>query len=492
MTQTESISPKVGTAEKVIGTLAVVLGIVVVIGLLSTLVFRDAFLAWSCDTGKVGLVRVFLGLGADPNAKTQRGMDLLMQAASQGHTGVISALIQAGAKVDARDCTGWTCLFHATAGGHPVAVAALINLGANPVVRDRYGRTALRVAFSREKVDVADRKLVISTLVDAGIRVNDADDDGITPLMASVSGDGQPAVIQVLIDHGADVNARSVWGWTALMDAVTKDKPDLINLLLDQGADISARTRSGFIPLIIAARRGKLLALKILMERGALQSELKMDYATAILLAVHRQMPEVVKQLCLQSHRYGPETFEVKTLFAPSKKDLLATAKLIYSEDSEIQRQLPIALLTYAPYEGNLGLVRFLLEKGVNVNDRLGTGWTALMSALVVKNDKTKKEMVNLLLEKGADVNLQDNTGQTPLFLAMREGDTESIRSLLGKLAVVEARDHSGASVLQVARAKADELGELQDLAPRCSGLATDLKAAQDVVKILEKRGAVE
>jgi ankyrin repeat protein len=57
----------------------------------------------------------------------------------------------------------------------------------------------------------------------------------------------------LLLNHGADVNARDNWGQTALFGAATWHKPQIVRLLLDYGADANARCNDGSTPLMHAA-----------------------------------------------------------------------------------------------------------------------------------------------------------------------------------------------------------------------------------------------
>lgn len=71
-------------------------------------------------------------------------------------------------------------------------------------------------------------------LIEAGEDVNKRLSDGFTPLLMCWQ-DRDSSIIQVLLNHGAEVNARSHKGF-ALVDYV--DKPELIVLLAEYGSDL--------------------------------------------------------------------------------------------------------------------------------------------------------------------------------------------------------------------------------------------------------------
>jgi|GEM_PF-2365874 len=93
------------------------------------------------------------------------------------------------------------------------------------------------------------------------------------------------------------------------------------------------------------------------------------------------------------------------------------------------------AMLYGAAFGGDASKVRYLLEKGVNVNARarpsmkgeISSGVTALITASV----RGHLDTVQVLLEHGADVNAQDNTGSTALILAACYGHADIVRALL-------------------------------------------------------------
>jgi hypothetical protein len=88
-----------------------------------------------------------------------------------------------------------------------------------------------------------------------------------------------------------------------------------------------------------------------------------------------------------------------------------------------------------ASLEGHLEVVRWLLEKGADVNAAEENGWTALM----VASDNGHLPVVKLLVEKGADVNKAKNNGRTALIFASLWGYLPVVKWLLEKGADVNA-----------------------------------------------------
>lgn len=95
-------------------------------------------------------------------------------------------------------------------------------------------------------------------LIAEGASLDEVDDFGRTPLMWAVSGKSNPlAAVRLLLNAGADVNARGSNQATALLEAVTAEAPlEVIQALVEAGADPNIRSRIFGTPLQAAAENG--------------------------------------------------------------------------------------------------------------------------------------------------------------------------------------------------------------------------------------------
>lgn len=90
-----------------------------------------------------------------------------------------------------------------------------------------------------------------------------------TTALHHAAGHGMLALTRVLLDRGANPNARDSTGATPLHWAAVMDQGDLVKLLIDKGAEVNARTNRDETPLHRAVRVGRVNAVRILIGNGA-------------------------------------------------------------------------------------------------------------------------------------------------------------------------------------------------------------------------------
>ena len=223
----------------------------------------------------LAVIEALLDAGADPMAGTEGGSMTPLHSAKSA--AVVHALLQAGAEVDANGPRGVTPLFIAVVHRDLKVIKALLAGGADPLSGTWGGdfQTPLELAYS-EWVDNAVRPTVIELLkaaaktagqdcklwntkryfqaatvedvsdcLGAGANPLGEDNDSTTPLHRAARYNENPSVIQMLLDAGADLEARTEWKETPLHWAVEENTNlAVIQTLLDAGADLEARDRN--------------------------------------------------------------------------------------------------------------------------------------------------------------------------------------------------------------------------------------------------------
>ena len=108
---------------------------------------------------------------------------------------------------------------------------------------------------------------VARLLLEHGADVNARNKDSVTPLHIA-AGEGHVDVARLLLEHGAYVNARSEYGLTPLYYAAVNGRLDVARLLLERGADAGARDDKGRTPLDRAREKGHVEVARVIEEYG--------------------------------------------------------------------------------------------------------------------------------------------------------------------------------------------------------------------------------
>lgn len=95
------------------------------------------------------------------------------------------------------------------------------------------------------------------------------------PLLFMGIAEGDDFCVKALVEAGADINARSAWGRTALHEAALNGQVEIAEFLLRHGADVNARNKRGETPLFYAT--GGMLVGPAMTERHKEIARLLLD-----------------------------------------------------------------------------------------------------------------------------------------------------------------------------------------------------------------------
>jgi hypothetical protein len=139
-------------------------------------------------------------------------------------------------------------------------VIGLLNRGFDANTLDPAGEHGLLLAIREPALEVA---AVLINWPKTKVETRNRQDE--SPLMLAAI-NGLTEICQQLISKGADVNKP---GWTPLHYAATHGHLAVMNLLLENYAYIDAASPNGSTPLMMAASYGTPMAVKLLLEAGA-------------------------------------------------------------------------------------------------------------------------------------------------------------------------------------------------------------------------------
>lgn len=219
-------------------------------------------------------VELLIKSGVNVNTINKKGMTALMNAFYYITLGdpfkSVELLIKAGADIEIKDneCD-LTALDLAAERNKTESVTLLFKAGADfNRINKNSGRTPLLSACYNRNFEM------MKLFVDKGANVNHRDKDGYTPLIALVGKckdkKEKMKCVNYLINAGADVNAVSDEFETAIASEADGGDPKVVSLLIEKGADINIRnTRSGNTPLLRASGSRSDKNVEILLEAGA-------------------------------------------------------------------------------------------------------------------------------------------------------------------------------------------------------------------------------
>jgi ankyrin repeat protein len=386
-------------------------------------------LALACQVGDAAMAQRLLTAGANPNVALHAGETPLMLAARSDSLDAVKALLARGANVNARETTqGQTALMWAAAEKHADVVRALIEVGADVNARSNGHYTPL--LFSARSNDVESARVLLA----AGAHVNDVDSDGDSPFVVAALM-GHTEIARFLLENGADVNsagggftalhwAVGFWDqgfsgpfgvraenseWSAISGLRGDAKFEFAKLLLDHGADVNAKLSKiprrgglddsggtiglslvGGTPYLLAANAADARLMRLILDHGGDPHAVLRNGITALMLTVGIARA-------------------IGTAYV-TESQVLEAAKLAIDMGSDVNSASATGdtAMHAAAYSGFNTVIPFLLEKGANIGAINKSGVTPYLIAngqgpRVAGDNPYRPATAALLRQLGAD-----------------------------------------------------------------------------------------
>lgn len=430
----------------------------------------------------------------------------LIEAVRNKDVQSVRALLKQRADVNAPQGDGATALHWAAHVDDLVIADVLIRAGARPSAANDVGAAPLHLACANRSAPMVERLLA------AGANANAKLLNGETVLMTCARA-GDARAVKALLMRGADVNAKeSAHDQTPLMWAVAQSHPDVVQLLVETGADMRARSRTypqtvvgvqtqragreelnytvlrgGSTPLLFAARVGDVASARVLLAAGADANDSLPDGTSALVLAAHSGHGDVAALLldrgadpnavgtgytalhaavlrsdvtlvkALLAHRANPDVRMTRgTPLRRDTTDFNLPATLIGSTpyllaarflEPEIMRALAAGGADQTLTLQN-GATPLMIAAGMGINRNESRRGIAVIDFGKVEPESRVLETVRAVVVLGADVNAASQAGDTAMHTAAAQGYDTVIQFLADHGAQMNAKNKRGLTPL--------------------------------------------
>jgi ankyrin repeat protein len=453
----------------------------------------------------------------------------IVEAARRGDKQAVQALLKRKADVNVAAPDGATALHWTVYAEDAETTALLLHAGANVNVRNMYGVSPLAIAAKQANPHILEQLMKAGADPNDPINYINADE---TPLMHAARA-GNVDAVRMLLIAGAKVNARESWnGQSAIQWAAAEGHSAVVEALVEGGADIRQRSNAGTTPFMFAVRRGDMPTVKALLAAGADVNEKRVDLATPLLVAIingHEDLVDLLLEkgadpnaeggstdLSVQGSKARPikivlkkpsyreqlrdvgteggngannswgrplqaaihvANWHISDEFIAVNIDRLRVIKSLLKHGAEVngrntdmeprwsgaryrRRQVGLTPFLAAARQADIEVMRLLLEHGADPKMNTDLNITPLMLAAGIawasNQDRASEgqvlDAVKLLVEElGADVNFVADTGETAMHAAAYRGANSVVQYLFDKGGKLDVQDKSGRTPLQIA-----------------------------------------
>jgi ankyrin repeat protein len=391
----------------------------------------EAPLHWAVKSGDRDTVLFALALGADPNLGNP-----FYRASLTAMCGILMILVKYGANVNKASIQGITALGRAVFMENLDAVRFLLSLGADANLanhNEAHSIFSMLAGCEHQDSDGCVHEEIVLILLEHGFDMSSQDQHGDTLLHLAVQG-SRIRLLRAMLSQTTSPDVLDItnnYVWTALHYAATYEsrkhsthqKLTMVSMLLEAGADINARGDEDYTALDLVAEDGNEALVRLLLDAGANINTPRNRYPSALTLAA-RQGEEAVVQMLMDAGADvdSQDNYGDSALIAAAESGHVELVRYLLDAGADINlRNMKSETARFGAVLGGYeDVVRVLLDAGADVDDRTAFNETALSHA--VRHDK--KEIVRHLLAAGARIDTRTLAGPMRTFVERVLGES--------------------------------------------------------------------
>lgn len=268
-----------------------------------------------------------------------------------------------------------------------------------------------------EAVEAGDMERVNAILVQNPDQMLKKNEKGNTPLHVAAAG-GYAAIVRLLLDKGADLQALGEYGFTPLHTALVARQREIVKILIERGADVNALDRFGRPPLIwVPWFTDDVESADLLIQKGADVNFVTVEGASAFNTALYSDRRGLIRLFLERGVRLPEDETTIRDY------------------------------LNSCASSGNMELFARLLQAGGNLHFKNRFGGSLLHQAA----SGGAHEMAEMLIARGLPVDGMDRYGLTPLHIAASKGGKAVVEILMAHDADPDIRSRDGRSAYNMA-----------------------------------------
>lgn len=463
-------------------------------------------LHWAVQNEQPRLTSFWIDSGAPLAATNSAGQTALHLAAVKGFVEQVKILLAARAPVDVRDTNGWTPLDAAIHAKQQNAIRLLLE--ADGVTPHPERSVSIGLHEAAETGNLA----VLSALTETRTNLEARNELGFTPLQLAVT-HGHLAAAALLVDKGADINARDADGNNTLQILLQSGAPMVLdrppgNWFSRANTDVRKQSYVNYLTTdpnhhgpdsLLQLTSFLLLSgldVKATNHAGKTAAELATDKNVPLRVPFFEMQSEIFLRLLhnaggdIAAHDSNGDT----PLHHAGRDASAQKVAALISAGADInatnhQGRTPLHNFVERIWGWDMGdgthePLQLLLKSKPNVNAQDNEGLTPL-HLLALSDTSFKKEATKALLDAGANPNLRDNQGRTPmhLFLTGKRPQMEAspcIDLLIKTGADFSAKDKQGKTPLHYLAALANPMTIIRNIGEKFIAAKVDFRARDD------------